>query len=147
MVINNAPRGSSHQVSPAAVTPVIASAAPPSWPCRRAAFPPGAAQSITNSALVVGHAAAASGSSLLRAVAPSSLAAAAAFALAPVDLLAARAGSRSRWRGWPGNSPVPGFFLPAVVMRAVGAAKLHREHVAAQKRVRAGDALSGRLAR
>ena len=110
----------STDTSPAASQIATPSAAPPSWPWRRAAlFLAGAAQLITISALVSADPIPATWSSLLLAVAPAPLAAAAAFAPAPVNLLAAVAGiavlvagiagqithtgcsSSRRWWCWP----------------------------------------------
>src|SRR5690349_15010633 len=88
MTINGAPADASPVVSPSA--PAVVSSAPPSWPWRRAAlFLAGAAQLITISALVGADPIPATWSSLLLAVAPAPLAAVAAFAPAPVNLLAA----------------------------------------------------------
>jgi hypothetical protein len=91
MSIDSAPADGSPEASPGA--PTVVSAAPPSWPWRRAAlFLAGAAQLVTISALVGADPIAATWSSLLLVVAPAPLAAAAAFAPAPVNLLAAVAG-------------------------------------------------------
>jgi len=88
MSIDSAQAGGSPAASPAA-TPVV-SPAPSSWPWWRAAlFLAGAAQLITISALVGAGPVPATWSSLLLAVAP---AAVAAFAPAPVNVLAAVAG-------------------------------------------------------
>src|SRR5262245_62787022 len=68
--------------------------------------------------------------SLLLAVTPAPLAAAAAFAPAPVNLLAAVAGAAVLVAGIAGQLTHTGaFFLPALVMLAVAAVKLRREQV------------------
>ena len=88
MRIDSAQAGGSPATSPAATA--VVSPAPSSWPWRRAAlFLAGAAQLITISALVGAEPVPATWSSLLLAVAP---AAVAAFAPAPVNVLAAVAG-------------------------------------------------------
>jgi hypothetical protein len=121
MTIDSAPADSSPEAS--------RSLAPPSWPWRRAAlFLAGAAQLITISALVSADPIAAAWSSLL-AVAPAPLAAA-AFASGAGE----SAGRGGRDRG-PGRGhrraahPYRLFFLPALVVLAVGAVKLWREQV------------------
>ncbi len=121
MTVNSAPADNSPEAS--------GSAAPPSWPWRRAAlFLAGAAQLITISALVSADPIAATWSSLLLAVAPAPLAAAAAFAPAPVNLLAAVAGIAVLVAGIAGQLTHTGlFFVPALVVLAVGAVKLWRE--------------------
>jgi hypothetical protein len=108
----------------------VISLAPPSWPWRRAAlFLAGAAQLITISALVGADPVPATWSSLLLAVAPAPLAAA-AFAPAPVNLLAAVAGIAVLVAGIAGQLTHAGlFFLPALVVLAVAAVKLWREQV------------------
>ena len=107
----------------------IGSAAPPSWPWRRAGlFLAGAAQLITISALVSADPIALTWSSLLLAIAPALLAAVAAFAPAPVNLLAAVAGITVLVAGIIAQVTHTGlFFLPALVVLAVGAVKLWRE--------------------
>ena len=91
MSIDSAPLEGSPAVS--SVAPTVVSAAPASWPWRRAAlFLAGAAQLITISALVGADPIPVTWSSLLLAVAPVTVAAAAAFAPAPVNLLAAASG-------------------------------------------------------
>jgi len=126
MSIDSAPAGSSPEASPA---PTVVSAAPPSWPWRRAAlFLAGAAQLITISALVGADPIPATWSSLLLAVAPAPLAAAAAFAPSPVNLLAAAAGIVVLVVGIIAQVTHTGlFFVPALVVLAVGAVKLWRE--------------------
>jgi hypothetical protein len=101
-------------------------AAPPSWPWRRAALLlAGAAQLITIAALPGADPIAVTWSSLLLAIAPVLLAAAAAFAPAPVNLLAAAAGVVVLVAGIAGQITHTGvLFLPAL---AVGGARLWRE--------------------
>ncbi len=113
--------------SPAATA--IPSAAPPSWPWRRAAlFLAGAAQLITISDLLGADPVAVTWSSLLLAIAPVLLAAAAAFAPAPVNLLAAIAGVVVLVAGIAGQITHTGvLFVPALVTLAVGGVKLWRE--------------------
>ena len=127
MSIDSAPADGSPAASPTAPTNV--SPAPPSWPWRRAAlFLAGAAQLITISALVGADPIPATWSSLLLAVAPAPLAAAAAFAPAPVNLLAAVAGIVVLVVGIAAQVTHTGlFFVPALVVLAVGAVKLWRE--------------------
>jgi hypothetical protein len=127
MTINGTPADGSPEVSTVAPTVVIP--APPSWRWRRAAlFLAGAAQLITISALVGAAPIPQTWSSLLLAVAPAPLAAAAAFAPAPVNLLAAVAGIAVLVVGIAGQVTHTGlFFVPALVVLAVGAVKLWRE--------------------
>jgi flagellar biosynthesis protein FliQ len=127
MSIDSAPADGSPAASRTAPTNV--SPAPPSWPWRRAAlFLAGAAQLITISALVGADPIPATWSSLLLAVAPAPLAAAAAFAPAPVNLLAAVAGIVVLVVGIVAQVTHTGlFFVPALVVLAVGAVKLWRE--------------------
>ena len=90
----------------------------------------GAAQLITISALVGADPIPATWSSLLLAVAPAPLAAAAAFAPAPVNLLAAVVGIVVLAVGIVAQVTHTGlFFVPALVVLAVGAVKLWREQV------------------
>jgi hypothetical protein len=121
MTVDSAPADS----RPAASRSVV----PPSWPWRRAALLlAGAAQLITISALVGADPIAATWLSLLLATAPAPLAAAAAFAPAPVNLLAAVAGLAVLAAGIAGQFTHTGlFFVPALVVLAVGAVKLWRE--------------------
>ena len=127
MSVGSAPADGSPEASPAASTNVPP--APPSWPWRRAAlFLAGAAQLITISALVGADPIPATWSSLLLAVAPAPLAAAAAFAPAPVNLLAAVAGIVVLVVGIVAQVTHTGlYFVPALVVLAVGAVKLWRE--------------------
>ena len=112
--------------TPAAPEPVPA---PPSWPWRRGAlFLAGAAQLITISALNSADPLAVTWASLLLAIAPAPLAAAAAFAPARLNLLAAVAGVLVLIAGIAGEILHIGlFFVPALVVLAVGAVKLWRE--------------------
>jgi hypothetical protein len=127
MSTDSAPASASPDTSPRAAAPV--SAAPPSWPWRRAAlFLAGAAQLITISALVGADPVAVTWSSLLLAIAPALLAAGAAFAPAPVNLVAAMAGVGILVAGIIGQVTHSGlFFVPALVVLAVAAVKLWRE--------------------
>jgi hypothetical protein len=129
MTIDSAPADSSPEVS--------RFPAPPSWPWRRAAlFLADAAQLITISALVGADPIAATWSSLLLALAPAPLAAAAAFAPGPVNLLAAVAGLAVLVVGIAAQVTHTGlFFVPALVVLAVGVVKLWREQSQAQERV------------
>ena len=120
--------------TPAASRPASPAApsapAPPSWPWRRSALIlAGAAQLIIISALVTpDYPLAATWWSLLLAIAPAPLAAAAAFAPAPVNLLAAVIGLLVLVAGIVGGILHTGlFFAPALVALAVGAVKLWRE--------------------
>ncbi|HEY1345808.1 MAG TPA: hypothetical protein VGF54_12525 [Streptosporangiaceae bacterium] len=137
MSIDNASAGGSPEVTPQADT--VVSPAPPSWPWRRAAlFLAGAAQLITISALVGAEPIPATWSSLLLAVAPAPLAAAAAFAPAPVNLLAAVAGIVVLATGIIAQVTDTGlFFVPALVVLAVGAVKLWHE-----RELSAGESVS-----
>ena len=120
--------------TPAGPAPVPA---PPSWAWRRGALIlAGAAQLITISALVTpDYPLAATWWSLLLAIAPAPLAAAAAFAPAPVNLLAAVIAVLVLVAGIAGGILHTGlFFVPALVVLAVGTVKLWRE----QSRARTG---------
>jgi len=117
------PPPESHAV-PAAVT-----AAPPSWRWRRAALLLAiAAQLITISDLVGADPVPATWTALLLAIGPAPLALAAAFALAPVNWLAAVAGVVVLVTGIAGQITHTGlFFLPALVALAIGSVLLWRE--------------------
>jgi hypothetical protein len=127
--------------APAAVTPAASALtssveravpAPPSWPWRRGALIlAGAAQLITISALVTpDYPLAATWWSLLLGIAPAPVAAAAAFAPAPVNLLAAVIGVVVLAAGIAGGILHTGLlFAPALVVLAVGAVKLWREQL------------------
>ena len=87
-----------------------------------------AAQLTTISALVGADPLAVTWSSLLLAIAPAPVAAAAAFALAPVNLLAAAAGVLSLAVDIAGGILHTGLFsVPALVGLVVGGVKLRRE--------------------
>ena len=120
--------------APAASRPASLAApsapAPPSWPWRRSALIlAGAAQLITISALVTpDYPLAATWWSLLLGIAPAPIAATAAFAPAPVNLMAAVIGVVVLAAGVAGGLLHTGlFFAPALVVLAVGAVKLWRE--------------------
>jgi hypothetical protein len=120
--------------TPAASRPASPAApsapAPPSWPWRRGALIlAGAAQLITISALVTSdYPLAATWWSLLLGIAPAPVAAAAAFAPAPVSRLAAVVGVLVLVAGVAGGIVHIGlFFVPALVVLAVGTVKLWRE--------------------
>jgi hypothetical protein len=103
--------------------------APPSWPWRRSALLlAGAAQLITISALLGQDPPPVTWASLLLALAPAPLAAAAAFAPGPVNMLAAVVGVLVLVAGIAGAVLHTGlFFVPALVVLAVGGLKLWRE--------------------
>jgi len=126
MTTQNAPAHTS-----ATNTPVNPPAvpAPPSWAWRRGALIlAGAAQLITISALNSADPLAVTWWSLLLAIAPAPLAAAAAFGPAPVNRLAAVAGVLVLAAGIAGGIVHIGlFFVPALVVLAVGGVKLWRE--------------------
>ena len=126
MSIDSPPADGSSEATAEALT--VVSPAPPSWPWRRAAlFLAGAAQLITISALVGADPIPATWLSLLLAVVPAPLAAVVAFALASVNLLAA-AGIVVLVVGIVAQVTHTGlFFVPALVVLAVGAVKLWRE--------------------
>jgi hypothetical protein len=125
MTTQNAPVGTA-PATPARPVPVPA---PPSWAWRRAAlFLAGAAQLITISALNSADPLAVTWASLLLAIAPAPLAAAAAFAPAPANRLAAVIAVLVLVAGIAGSISHTGlFFVPALVVLAVGAVKLWRE--------------------
>jgi hypothetical protein len=137
MATQNAPADISP--APGAATPGSSRPvpAPPSWRWRRGALIlAGAAQLITISALVPNDLhLAATWSSLLLAIAPAPVAAVAAFAPAPVNLLAAVLAVLVLVVGIAGGILHTGlFFVPALVVMAVGTVKLWRE----QSRARTG---------
>jgi hypothetical protein len=127
---------SSSPVAPSQA-PGVRAPAPPSWPWRRAALLLAiAAQLIAISALVSADPIAANWSSLLLAIAPAPLALAAAYAPAPVSKLAAVTGVAALIAGIAGQATQTGatqpdwvfvFFLPALVVLAVGGARLWSE--------------------
>ncbi len=129
MTTQNIPADTSPATStatPAGPAPVPA---PPSWAWRRGALIlAGAAQLITISALNSADPLAVTWASLLLAIAPAPLAAAAAFAPAPVNRLAAVIGVLVLVAGIAGAIVHTGlFFVPALVVLAVGGVKLWRE--------------------
>jgi hypothetical protein len=136
MTTQNAPAGTSPATSTATLASPAPVAAPPSWAWRRGAlFLAGAAQLITISALLSADPLAVTWASLLLAIAPAPLAAAAAFAPAPVNRLAVVVGVLVLVAGIAGAIVHTGlFFVPALVVLAVGGVKLWRE----QCRARAG---------
>jgi hypothetical protein len=130
MTVENAPPDTSAAASGPADTRPEPVPAPPSWPWRRGALLlAGAAQLITISALLNRvDPLVLTWSLLLLAIAPAPLAAAAAFAPAPVNRLAAAAGAAVLIAGIAGGITHTGlFFVPALVVLAVGAVKLWRE--------------------
>jgi hypothetical protein len=114
---------------PAPSTPASRTQAPPSWPWRCGALLlAGAAQLITISALVGADPLAVTWWSLLLAIAPAPVLAVAAFAPAPINKIAAAAGVLILVAGIAGGTLHTGlFFLPALVVLAVGTVKLWRE--------------------
>jgi hypothetical protein len=114
---------------PASAAGPIALPAPPSWSWRRGALIlVCAAQLITISALLSTSPLPTTWYSLLLAIAPALLVAAAAFAPAPVNRVAAVAALAAMIAGLAGGFLHTGlFFGPAVVVLAIGTAKLWRE--------------------
>ena len=129
MTTQNAPADTSPAPSTATLTAVAPVSTAPSWPWRRGAMLlAGAAQLITISALLSADPLAVTWWSLLLAIAPAPLAAAAAFAPAPVNRLAAVVGVLILVAGIAGGILHIGlFFVPALVVLAVGTVKLWRE--------------------
>ena len=129
MTTQNAPADTS--LAPSTATSAASEPVPtaPSWPWRRGAMLlAGAAQLITISALLGAGPLAVTWWSLLLAIAPAPLAAAAAFAPARLNLLAAVAGVVVMVAGIAGGILHIGlFFVPALVVLAVGTVKLWRE--------------------
>jgi hypothetical protein len=125
----NAPAGTSPATSTAALASLPSVPAPPSWAWRRGALIlAGAAQLITISALNSADPLAVTWWSLLLAIAPAPLAAAAAFAPAQVNRVAAVIGLLALVVGIAGGIVHTGlFFVPALVVLAVGGVKLWRE--------------------
>jgi hypothetical protein len=109
--------------------PEFQAPAPPSWPWRRGALIlAGAAQLITISALTSADPLAVTWSSLLLAIAPAPLAAIAAFAPARVARPAAAVAVVVLIAGIVGGILHTGlFFLPALIVLAVGTVKLWQE--------------------
>jgi hypothetical protein len=131
MTTSSAPANISPDASPA-TSSSSSSPAPSSWPWLRGALIlAGAAQLITISALASADPLAVTWSALLLAIAPALLAAAAAFAPAPVSRPAAVAGIAVLIAGIAGQATQTGwlyvFFLPALVVLAVGGVMLWRE--------------------
>ena len=129
MTTQSPPAGTSPAPRAAAWAVPGAVPAPPSWPWRRGAMLlAGAAQLITISALLGAGPLAVTWWSLLLAIAPAPLAAAAAFAPARLNLLAAVAGIVVMAAGIAaGILHIGLFFVPALVVLAVGTVKLWRE--------------------
>jgi hypothetical protein len=127
MTTQNTPAATSPATSTPVDTPPVP--APPSWAWRRGALIlAGAAQLIIISALNSADPLAVTWWSLLLAIAPAPLAAAAAFAPAPANRLAAVAGALVLAAGIAGGILHIGlFFIPALVVLAVGGVKLWRE--------------------
>jgi hypothetical protein len=137
MTTQNAPAVASPATGTAAPASSRPVPAPPSWAWRRGALIlAGAAQLVTISALVPNDLPlAATWSSLLLAIAPAPVAAVAAFAPAPVNLVAAVLAVLVLVTGVAGGVLHTGlFFVPALVVMAVGTVKLWRE----QSRARMG---------
>ena len=127
---STAQASSSSAASPAAGPRAAVSAATaPSWPWRRGAMLlAGAAQLITISALLSADPIAVTWASLLLAIAPAPLLAAAAWAPGAVRRPAAVAGLAVLIAGIAGQVTHTGlFFLPALVVLAVGTVMLWRE--------------------
>jgi hypothetical protein len=130
MTTPTAPADTTPAASMPASPAVPAVSAPPSWPWRRGALIlAGAAQLITISALVTSdYPLAATWWSLLLGIAPAPVAAAAAFAPATVSRLAGVVGVLVLVAGIAGGIVHIGlFFVPALVVLAVGTVKLWRE--------------------
>jgi hypothetical protein len=119
----------STQNAPVGLIPATSTSAPPSWVWRRGALIlAGAAQLITISALTSADPLAVTWASLLLAIAPAPVAAIAAFAPSPVNRLAAAVGVLVLIAGIAGSIVHTGlFFVPALVVLAVGGVKLQRE--------------------
>jgi hypothetical protein len=135
MTTQNAPADTSAAASTATSTRPAPVPAPPSWAWRRGALIlAGAAQLITISALTSADPLAVTWASLLLAIAPAPLAAAAAFAPAPVNRLAAVIAVLVLVAGTAGGIVHTGlFFVPALVVLAVGGVKLWREQPRARR--------------
>jgi len=129
MTMQNAPAGTSPSTSTSAPVSSSSVPAPPSWVWRRGALIlAGAAQLITISALTSADPLALTWAPLLLAIAPAPLAAIAAFAPAPVSRLAAVAGVVVLVAGIAGSIVHTGlFFVPALVVLAIGGVRLWRE--------------------
>lgn len=129
MTIENAPSQTSAVTSTDGTAGPVAATTAPSWPWRRGAMLlAGAAQPITISALVAANPPPRSWAALLLAIAPAPLAAAAVFLRAPLNRLAALAALAVLIAGIAGAIPHTGlFFVPALVVLAVGTVMLWRE--------------------
>jgi hypothetical protein len=129
MTTQNVPADISPATSASAPVNSSPAPAPPSWVWRRGALIlAGAAQLITISALTSADPLAVTWASLLLAIAPAPLAAAAAFAPAPVNRPAAAGGVLVLVAGIAGSIVHTGlFFVPALVVLAIGGVKLWRE--------------------
>jgi hypothetical protein len=137
MTTQNAPADTSAAAITATSTRPVPVPAPPSWAWRRGALIlAGAAQLITISALTSADPLAVTWASLLLAIAPAPLAAAAAFAPAPVNRLAAVIAVLVLVADAAGGIVHTGlFFVPALVVLAVGSVKLWREQPGARREV------------
>ncbi len=135
MTAQNAPADTSLAVSIATPARPVPVPAPPSWAWRRAALVlAGAAQLITISALNSADPLPVTWASLLLGIAPAPLAAAAAFALAPVNRLAAVTGVVVLVAGIAGAITPTGLSLVlALVVLAVGGVKPWREQSGARR--------------
>jgi hypothetical protein len=129
MTAENTLSDTSSATSPVATAGPAAVPAPPSWPWLRGALLlAGAAQLITISALLSADPLAVTWYSLLLAIAPAPLAAAAAFGPAPANKLTTVATVAVLVVGIVAGITHTGlFFVPALAVLAVGAAKLWRE--------------------
>jgi hypothetical protein len=129
MTAEYTPADTAPTTSAAPVARQAAVPAPPSWAWMRGALIlAGAAQLITISALVSADPLAAAWYSLLLAVAPALLVAAAAFAPAPANLSLAVAAAVVLVVGIiAGIAHTGAFYLPALVVLAVGVARIWRE--------------------
>ena len=126
---NTSPSSPSQVSDTGAPDPQRGPPAPPSWPWRRGALIlAGAAQLITISALTSADPLAVAWSSLLLAIAPGPLAAIAAFASPRVARPAAAVALVVLVAGIVGGILHTGlFFLPALIVLAVGTVKLWQE--------------------
>jgi hypothetical protein len=129
MTADSATTSTETSTSTATLAAPAAAPAPASWPWLLGAlFLAGAAQMITISALVSVDPLAVTWSSLLLAIAPAPLVAAAAFTPAPVKRPAVAAAGVVLIVGIVGGITHTGlFFVPALAVLAVAAAKLWRE--------------------
>jgi hypothetical protein len=129
MTMQNAPVDTSSAPGTSTLASPPPVPAPPSWAWRRGALLlAGAAQLITISALNSADPLAVTWWSLLLAIAPAPLAAAAAFAPAPLNRVAGVVGVLVLIAGIAGGILHIGlFFVPALVVLAVGTVKLWSE--------------------